>query len=371
MLRLLAPVAVIGALVVASPGAHAQSAQSASGDQLRARQLFEHGVADYEAGRYAQALASFQEAFRLKPHPMVRVNMANCYDKLGQPLQAIFHFEGFLEAKQGTATQRREVTKALRRLRRKVAPVTFRVAPDGAVITIDGGEQRRAPIMEPVLLEQGYHRVEVRLDGYAAQERQFEVLGGKPSELDVTLARGPSAGPPVLSVTPTPASASAASLPPDSAPAPQSPPPSQAYPEAVPTVAADPPPAVPYAEPVEPTDHTGKAGIWTTGAISVGLLLTGTFTGALALDADSEFDKLQRAYENEASGADRVRLYNEARDAADRARGLALTTDVLLLGSAVSGAIAIYLLATRGDETDSSTGRIDVGPRGLTLVRRF
>ena len=104
------------------PAHGAEPRRRSAEDAARARpsSASSRRVADYDAGRYDQALANFQEAFRLRPHPLVNVNIANCYDKLGKPLQAIFHFERFLEAEAGTPAQRAEVTSALERLRKQV-----------------------------------------------------------------------------------------------------------------------------------------------------------------------------------------------------------------------------------------------------------
>ena len=78
-----------------APGQAQAQPQGEEAIRARAKQLFEAAVVEYDAARYAPALVGFQEAFRIRPHPLVRVNMANCYDKLGKTLQAIFHFEQF------------------------------------------------------------------------------------------------------------------------------------------------------------------------------------------------------------------------------------------------------------------------------------
>src|SRR6185295_4101772 len=143
-----------------SSTAHAQSAEET---KARAKALFEQGVADYDAGRYEQALASFQEAYRIRPHPLVNVNIANCYDKLGKALQAVFHFQRFLESDAGSPAQRDEVNKALERLTQQVGKVLLRITPDGALAIIDQGEQRKSPILEAIQLESGKHDLEVKL----------------------------------------------------------------------------------------------------------------------------------------------------------------------------------------------------------------
>ena len=108
----------------------------------------------------------------------MNVNIANCYDKLGKPLLAIFHFERFMEAKAGSPAQQAEVTAALARLRKQVGTLVLRVTPDGALVIVDREQQRRAPILEPMQLQAGEHTLEVQLEGYATVERKVIVTAG-------------------------------------------------------------------------------------------------------------------------------------------------------------------------------------------------
>src|ERR1700712_5002648 len=89
----------IGALT----GTGAASAQATSPATTQARELFQAGVQHYEAGQFTQALAEFERAYALKPHPLVQVNIANCYDKLNQPAEALSHFDAFLASTEGSA----------------------------------------------------------------------------------------------------------------------------------------------------------------------------------------------------------------------------------------------------------------------------
>jgi len=114
--------------------AHAQDADSG---RENAKAFFERGVADYASGQYAAALGNFQEAYRVRPHPLVNVNIANCYDKLGKPLQATFHFQRFLESDAGTPAQRDEVQAAIERLKQQIGKLVLRITPDGALAIID------------------------------------------------------------------------------------------------------------------------------------------------------------------------------------------------------------------------------------------
>ncbi len=322
--------------------AQTEAAGSEDGRRNEAKLRFEQAVQDYDAGRYDQALANFQEAFRLRPHPLVNVNIANCYDKLGKPLLAIFHFERFVEAKAGSPAQQAEVSAALVRLRKQVGALVLRVTPDGALVIVDHEQQRRAPVLEPMPLQAGEHTLEVQLEGYASVERKVIVAGGATLELDIALERTHAEPPPLAAAAPA------------TAPGPTEP---------LPAVA---PPPAPVAEPyVEPTAEQRTApdppsparrrdgmrkGAWIAGGISAAVLLAGMVTGGLALGAYSDYKYARDRWVAAACANDRVFAYNEAADAEDRAHALALTTDVLIGAALVGGAVSALLFLTSGAE---------------------
>jgi hypothetical protein len=303
-----------------------------------AKQRFEQAVVDYDAERYEQALANFQEAHRLRPHPLVNVNIANCYDKLGRPLQAIFHFERFIESEAGTPAQRQEVAKAVERLRKQVGQLLLRVTPDGATVLIDQGEQRRAPIMEPVRLEAGKHTIEVTLAGYHALQRTVTVPGGTTLELSIALE--PVNTSPVLTVTP-------------------------AEPEAAAPPEAEASPAQEQAEarpaPAEAHESGSSTGIWIAGAITGVLAVTGAITGVLALKAEADFEAKHEQQLQAPTAVARADIFNAARDDADRAQALALTTDLLLFSAVIGGVVTVILIASDdgdGDTEEQASARL-------------
>jgi hypothetical protein len=159
-------------------------------DREAARAEFERGRSAFEAGAFREALDHFQEAYRLAPHPNVRVNIANCYDQLDRPIEALVHFEHFLtEADHPPPAQRREVESAIARLRQRVGALTLQITPDGAQITIDGTETRRAPVAEPVRVVAGSHNVVVELEGYRTERQTIVVEGGGTARLALRLQR--------------------------------------------------------------------------------------------------------------------------------------------------------------------------------------
>lgn len=314
------------------------NAQGADATRAEAKRLFEAAVSDYAAARYDVALSGFQEAFRIAPHPLVRVNMANCYDKLGRPLEALFHFEQFLQADAGSPAQRKEVNAAVARLRKQVGEVQLRIAPDGAIVTIDKRDQRTAPVLDSVRLEAGTHALDVRLPGYRSVHREFTVAGGGKVELDIALEREAAV------VEPAPIAAE----------------PIETAPEEIEPLPEEPTPA-----PVEPASEADSesgvaTALWVVGGVTVGLIVATTVAGIMALSADAEFEKQRDTANNSGfTFTERQVAYNKALEEADKANALALTTDILL-GGAILGALGttILLIVHLQEEPNSQTATL-------------
>ncbi len=164
---------------------------SAQDDTARARAAFTNGVEAYESGNYQHALEQFQSAYRLRPHPSVRINMANCYEQLNRPVEAIEHYERFLaDSENVDETKAAEVRGSIERLRRQVGEIFVRVQPDGAMVSIDNAESRRAPILDSIALPAGAHTVTVEMEGFRTERREINVVGGSRGEVRVNLRPG-------------------------------------------------------------------------------------------------------------------------------------------------------------------------------------
>jgi tetratricopeptide (TPR) repeat protein len=363
-LRVGVVLAVFGSAVGMVPRSEAQTApapdEADAAARADAKAQFQAGVAAYEAQRYGDALTHFQEAYRIKPHPLVRVNMANCYERLGKPLLAIFHFERFLEESDPASAQRAEVTEALRLLRAKISDLTLRIAPDGATVTIDNGEQRRSPIAEPLQLEAGMHVIEVSLTGYQTQKRDLVLEGGQRTSVDITLERAGAA--PVAAAVPAPA-AEPTTIPDPSAAQP------------APTQAKDPESIVLASEP-EDSAPRGLLPIvgWVTAGASVAMFAGAVITGQLALSAEADFEE-SRVVALDVAGAtpiERREAYEDALNAADSADALAAASDVLLiLGIAGVGATIYFAIDHHSSDDGAESAALTVSPGGVALSGTF
>lgn len=349
-------------------------AQDDEAEIAQARAAFERGVERYAAQDWRGALEAFQEAYRLRPNPVVRVNMANCYERLDRPTEAIFHFERFLAEAGSNASpeQRRDVQAALARLRREVGELALRITPDGAMVRIDGADPRRVGAGEVLRLPAGSHTVEVLLDGYQTEQRTVEVAAGQRAELAMTLRRSVATppAPPPTETTPPPVETTP--------PVETAPPPTETAPPPAET-AALPPEASALGEPEAGADDLSfddeqprtdlgtrlTTPVWIVGGATVAFFVAGTISGVLALAADGDFD--DAVADSHAARTDEELDAARARgmDAADRASGLATLTDILLVATLVGAGATAYLFLSGPPRED--TERLGGRP-GLRLV---
>lgn len=311
------------------------TSMAAGQDDARARAgaAFEQGVGAFDEGRYQEALEAFQEAYRLAPHPSVRVNMANCYEKLERPVEAIDHFERYLlEAGDLPPARRREIEETLARLRGQVGELFFRVEPAGATVTIDGRTSLEAPILDAVRLPQGPHQVSVQANG-RIEQREVTVRGGERDELQVSVTDASPRDP--------------------------------AFPiEASPLVEALPD------EPPPRRRNVGAIVVGsTTGAIGAGALAT----GLLALGAQKDFDDaVERSNDPNLAASEREAARQDGLNAKDRADRFALISDILMGAAIVGAGVTLTLLILGPPEPDDDeapvTASAVVLPQGGAVV---
>src|SRR5215831_10689876 len=72
-----------------------------------ARRRFQEGVKFFDQKRYEEARAAFLQAYALKHHPAVLLNLAHSEIRSGHPLEASRHFATFLrESPNASAAER-------------------------------------------------------------------------------------------------------------------------------------------------------------------------------------------------------------------------------------------------------------------------
>lgn len=198
----------IAALVLAAfvsstvPTTIARNAFAQADDPVttQARQRFKEGVEFYDKGKYEEARLSFLQAYTLKKHPAVLLNLAQSTAKAGHAAEAAKYFKQFLkESTTASPQQRRDAESGLAEARQKLGRIEV-IAPAGTEITLDDGEKiGTTPLPEPIDVEPGPHTVRSPNDSV----KVVATLGQK---VEAKLGQ-PAAATPVVPVTP-PASTS-------------------------------------------------------------------------------------------------------------------------------------------------------------------
>lgn len=227
-------------------------AQPASVD-AQARAAFERGIAEVDAGRFANAVAAFEESYRIRPVAVVLNNLATAYARMGRYQLAITTYQRYLtEGSERLSPERvQTVRERLAELRRDTPTVSLRVTPEAFTLTVDG---RASPVTGgEVALDPGSHVLEVSAPARSAQRREFQLAPGAREAWEVALQ--PAATP---TVTPTVT--------------PAVPPPEAAGPLAAPTVATTPHPR----EPAPPSASiTSRWWFWTALGVGVAAITAG------------------------------------------------------------------------------------------------
>lgn len=314
----------------------------AADDRALAKQVFESGVQKFESGDYAGALSEFQRAYAIKPHPVVQINIAHCYEKLDKPVEALKSFEAYLNASSAQQTEARtqEVRQAIARLRLRIGELDVRTSPPGAAVSVDGTSYTSAELQDSLTLSAGVHMIEVSRPGYITERREVKVPGGgrvksvvalRTDNQEATTLDANNNLPAPIKEMVTPAAASASNQ-----------------------------------------DNGGMrltTPVVISGIATLALAAGALTTGLMATSANGDFDKAVQDSQNPAlSAAQRNAARDAGLSAADRADSLALATDILL-GAAIAGAAVTTVLfvtqAGRGQE------RAPAGNNGLSFSPTF
>ena len=124
----------------------------------QARARFKEGVDFYDKGQYENARLAFLQAYALKKHPAVLLNLAQSSAKAGHPLEAAKYFQQFLkESTSASPAQRSDAEAGLSEVRQKIGRIEI-VAPAGSDITLDEKDRLgTAPFADPIDVEPGSH----------------------------------------------------------------------------------------------------------------------------------------------------------------------------------------------------------------------
>ena len=184
--------------MVAVPARAQSAADDPTTDMARAR--FKEGVGFYDKGQFEQARASFLQAYALKKHPAVLLNLAWSCLKSGHTLEAEHYFKQFLaEGKDITDKQRADANDGLNQAHAKLGRIDV-AAVAGTEVTVDGDKAGTTPLSDPILVEPGAHTVKFKGPDGATDTDSVTVLAGE--KAIARFAKTAAAAPPAAAPTP-------------------------------------------------------------------------------------------------------------------------------------------------------------------------
>jgi hypothetical protein len=191
----------------------AHSEAGSSPDTREADRHFRAGVALFKTAKYAGALAEFERAYAIAPHPLVLYNIAACHRELSHFVEAATYYLRFLGDGKASvpAAQLAVAQTELDAVLAKVARVAVQIVPpsDAAVLVVDGTALDHPT--SPLILVPGEHRLIARVSGRRDAERAMTVAAG--DRITVELATGDPATPAVTGAQPGAPSAAVAAQP--------------------------------------------------------------------------------------------------------------------------------------------------------------
>lgn len=176
-------------------------AQQPGGDAVTevARQRYEEGVKAYDQGRFEDARSAFLQAYALKRHPAVLLNLGLSEIKGGKYYEdGGNHLQQFLrEHTAASADQKSAAEKGIAEAKKKTAFIVVIVDVNGAEVSLDGAAAGKSPLLDPVFVKPGKHTVLASQGGKSATTQVDAKVGGA-TAANVSLGGG--APPPVVPV---------------------------------------------------------------------------------------------------------------------------------------------------------------------------
>jgi hypothetical protein len=288
----------------ATPG---QAAPAPGANMEEAQRRFKRGSELYKEGDLAAALVEMKRAYELVPSFKILYNLGQIAYQMHDYAGALRYFRQYLDVGQSAvpADRRHELADEIPRLEQRVGRLEITAADRNLDVLVDDAPVGRSPLAAPVAVNEGRRRIEVVGAGGARRSSVVEVPGGELVRVSFPSLAG---------------TADAASL---AAPAPARP---------APLLVS----AQPSGDATRDKEHPAARSRvpwwpWVATALLAGGAAT---TGAFAWSDQRE---LQRELDTYPADGGAIATSRQ------RTHTLALTTDGLLAGTVLMGAIALYL----------------------------
>ncbi len=178
-------------VVAAQRGSRPATGTPENADASRqAREHFMLGQQHFDAGRFEEAVAAFEQAAALVPSADLWYNIARAHEELRHYEQAVEYYRRYLRDRVDPPDRARieehitrlEAEAEARRLAEHAAPTTgtleIRVDQAGADVSVDGTSVGVSPLSVPLTLDPGLHALSVDLDGYIPFRSEVRLSAG-------------------------------------------------------------------------------------------------------------------------------------------------------------------------------------------------
>lgn len=184
----LAPHRLGAAVLVCSLLAPSLSRAEDDATTTAARERFKEGVGFFDTKQYEKARAAFLQAYALKRHPAVLLNLAQSEVRSGHERDAAEHFSAYLrEATESSPTEREAAEAGLATAKASVGEINVTSAETGAEVYVDGTLAGTIPLPGPLYMNPGSHQVELR-KGPQSSARSVTARAGEKSELALSFS---------------------------------------------------------------------------------------------------------------------------------------------------------------------------------------
>jgi hypothetical protein len=158
-----------------------------------AREFYAAGQHAYDAGDYESAIAHFEQAYQLKPHPNVLYNIAQAHERLLDYSASVVWFERYLREAPPDAEFRLVVENRLRVLRNLPGRISITTIPEHVHATISGGgHEYKSETPNTFKLPAGNYTIHLELPGWEAEQHEVHVDIGQPYFYQYRLKRATS-----------------------------------------------------------------------------------------------------------------------------------------------------------------------------------
>jgi len=176
-----------------------------------ARERFKEGVSYFDQKQYEKARAAFVQAYALKKHPAVLLNLAQSELRSSHERDAAQHFAEYLrDAAEASPPERDAAQAGLTSAKTAICELTVTTEAD-ADVSVDGTPQGTAPLPGALYLEPGAHTLTAK-KGERVASQNVTAKAGETRELKLAPEPGPAAA------TAAPATAAATGSAPESVP---------------------------------------------------------------------------------------------------------------------------------------------------------